>query len=100
MQVSKRMEEMRKCSSVETTGRGLCTALIANQERYMQCMEAHDIKMGECKFKIEAEIKKCDEDSPCKVRRCRGGGGGRGEGPPGGMCAGAHGLCEGSCIAN
>ncbi len=93
MQVTRRTDEMRKCSSVETTGRGLCMALMANQERYEQCMAAHDIKVGECKFKIETEMRKCEEELSCKV--CRGWGGGRGEWPPGGMCAcmcGFHGL--------
>ncbi len=73
MQVSKRMDEMRKCSSVEDTGRALCTALMANQERYVQCMGAHDIKVGECKLQIETEVKKCEENSSCKVSRGRGG---------------------------
>lgn len=68
MQVSRRMDEMRKCRSVEDTGRALCTGLLPNQERYMQCMAAHDIDVVDCKFKIEAEMKKCEEEIPCKVR--------------------------------
>ncbi len=95
MQVLKRMAEMRKCGSVEDTGRALCTTLIANQELYVQCMGpqelyvqcmgAHDIKVGECKFRIETGVKKCEEELQCKVRRGRGGG--RGKWPSRGMCA-------------
>ncbi|KAG2431021.1 hypothetical protein HYH02_013550 [Chlamydomonas schloesseri] len=65
--VSKRSEEIRKCANVEESGYALCAALLVSPQRYGGCMQEHNSRIGECKFRIEAEVKKCEEESPCKA---------------------------------